>query len=109
MLIEAGDKGSYKVLRIKEDLSVNSDLTELRSIVNDYIAKGSKDFAFSFTKNSFLYTRSIAVLITCSELIKENNGRIAIIEANDDILDLLNLIDFDSMIKVYPNEEDLVK
>lgn len=59
-----------------------------------------------------MYTRSIAMLIACFERIKEYKGRIAIIDANPNImgvLGVLNLIDRNSIVAVYNSEEDLLQ
>lgn len=107
MHIEISDYSAVKVLQVSEDLDINSDITELRFVVEQQLQLGNLHFAFSFTKNSYLYTRSIAILISCAEMIKEQHGTLAIVNANEDILDLINLIDFDKVINVCNSLEEL--
>jgi anti-anti-sigma regulatory factor len=68
---------------------------------------GARAIAIAFTQASYLYTKSIAALIACSEMIKDVGGHLAIIEANRDILDILAVIDFDKMILIVDSEPDL--
>jgi anti-anti-sigma regulatory factor len=108
MEMEIYKKGTYTVLRIKEDVGLHTDLGVLKSVIEKQVAKGEQNIAVAFTQQSYLYTKSIAVLISCSEIIKDANGHLAILEANNDILDIMAVIDFDKMIILYKSEEDLV-
>jgi hypothetical protein len=108
MKIDIYQKASYLVLRLKEDVGLNSDLGELKSCIEQQLSKGATYIAIAFTPQSYLYTKSIAVLISCSEIIKDAGGHLAIIEANGDILDILSVIDFDKMISLFKTEEELL-
>ncbi|HUI90647.1 MAG TPA: STAS domain-containing protein [Chitinivibrionales bacterium] len=108
MKLEVYKKNGYLVIRLKEDVGLNSDLTGLKSVIEQRLAQGARLIAIAFTPSSYLYTKSISVLIACSELIKDAGGRLAIVEANRDILDILSVIDFDKVIKIFADENDLV-
>jgi anti-anti-sigma factor len=108
MEIDIYTKGKYRVLRLKEDVGLNTDLKELKSCIEGQLSQGKTCIALAFTQQSYLYTKSIAVLISCSEIIKDAGGHLAVIEANRDILDILSVIDFDKMISLYKTEEELV-
>jgi hypothetical protein len=108
MELDIYKKNGYLVFRIKEDVGLNSDLYDLKAVIEQHLVKGARSIAIAFTKSSYLYTKSIAVLIACSEMIKDAGGHLAIIEANRDILDILSVIDFDKMIKIFEKENDLV-
>jgi hypothetical protein len=107
MDIDIYKKGKYQVLRLKEDVGLNTDLVELKSVIEQQLAQGITYIAIAFTQQSYLYTKSIAVLISCSEIIKDASGHLAIIEANKDILDILSVIDFDKMISMFATEAEL--
>jgi hypothetical protein len=108
MIIDVYKKGNYQVLRIKDDVGLNTDLGELKSAIETQLSQGVSNIALAFTPQSYLYTKSIAVLISCSELIKDAGGHLAILEANRDILDILSVIDFDKMIVLYNSEADMM-
>ena len=106
--IDVYKKNGYLVFRFKEDVGLSSDLSGLKAVIEHHLAKGARSIAIAFTQSSYLYTKSIAVLIACSEMIKDAGGHLAIIEANRDILDILSVIDFDKVIKIVAAENDLV-
>jgi len=107
MQIEIYRKGAFQVLRLKEDIGLNTDMYDLKAVIEAQISQGIKHIAIAFSQESYLYTKSIAVLIACSELIKDVGGSLAIIEANRDIIDIFSVIDFDKLIKMYKTEEEL--
>jgi anti-anti-sigma factor len=108
MNIDVYKKGAYLVFRIQEDVGLSTELSDLRKRIEQELSAGARDVAIAFTQSSYLYTKSIAVLIACSEMIKDAGGHLAIVEANKDILDILSVIDFDKMIRIYGAEQELV-
>jgi len=107
MRIDIYQKNIYHIFRIQEDVGLHSDLSELKQQIDRKLLEGARHIVVSFTKNSYLYTRSIAVLIACLESIKDHDGSLAIMEANKDIFDILSVIDFDKMIKIVKSESEL--
>jgi anti-anti-sigma factor len=101
------NKNAYTIFRFLEDVGINTDLAELKVLIEEHLQKGNKNIAIAFTKNSYLYTKSIAILIACSEMVREAGGSLAIIEPNEDIVDILAVIDFDKIIKIFSSEEEL--
>lgn len=109
MKIESTYRRGYQILKIDENLTLSSDITDLRTIVEDYVQKGPINIALEFTKDSYLYTKSIAVLVQCLETIKEHGGGMAVIAPNRDIVDVLETIGFINLVKIYDSEEDVGK
>jgi hypothetical protein len=108
VVVEVVQKGRYQLLRISEDVRLNSDISPVYGIVEQLVADGKLHIAFSFTPQSFLYTRHIAVLIKCLELVRDGHGSIAIVRPNEDIREVLSLIDQESMILQVESEETLL-
>lgn len=107
MKYETYQKGNYQVIKIDEVLNLLSDITELENVVNGFLEKGNVNIAFSFKEGSYLYSSTGSVLVRCWETIKDNNGKLALVNVNEDILDFLRVIDFESAISIYNSEEDL--
>jgi hypothetical protein len=108
MKYEKAQKGPYVVFRILEDINLNSDITPLTILVEQNLQMGKKHIAFTFGQNSFLYTRHIAVLVKCLEMLREESGSLAIVHPNRDIMDVLALIDPEHLIVKAETEDDLV-
>jgi len=101
-------RGDFLVISAVGDINLNSDVSKLYLLVESGLAQGKKDIALSFTAESFLYTRHIAVLVRALELIKDRGGSLTIINPNKDIADVLFLIDPDSLIRQAESEEALL-
>jgi hypothetical protein len=107
MLYSTYDKNGYRIIKFTQDLGLNSNITELRTDVSKFLEEGWNNFALWFTPSSFLYTRSIAILVQCFELIKNQNGNLAIISPNEDILYTLKIIGFMNFVRVYSSDGSL--
>ena len=107
MNIETYQRDDYWVFKFREDLGLGSDLSVLKRMFEEKINMGAYKIALAFTKGSYLYTRSIATLVVCFEMIQERGGQLALINPNKSIRDILAIIDFPKLIRVCRNEEEL--
>ncbi len=107
MDISTSQVGSYRLFSLEENLSLNSDISKLKELIYHALDEGIRSIALRFTEHSYLSTRTIAVLVTCFEEVKDRGGRLAIINPNEDILDVLGMIDLDRVVDYYPSENML--
>ena len=107
MEIEALDKNGYRLLRIKDDLSIENDVAELKSLVKPHLDEGVKNLALSFTGNSYFYSRTIAILVQFMGQIKENDGNFAVIHPNAEVLEMIKLVGLGKLIETYTSEESI--
>ena len=107
MRIEQHHKNGYLVLRIMEDLTLRSDMSELRDIIGKKLSKGITHFAIAFTSRTFLFSKYITVLIQCRKMIQEHHGRLAVIQANDHVVETLNIIGLDRSLEICADEQAL--
>ncbi len=107
MEIEALEKNGYRLLRIKENLSHDTDLTALKMLVNSHLEDGITNLALSFTKDSYFFSRTIAILVQFMGYIKEREGRFAVIHPNGSMLEMINLIGLGKLMETYTSEEAL--
>jgi anti-anti-sigma factor len=107
MEIEAVDINGYRVLRIKEDLTRDSNLTKFKSLVKPHLDEGVKNLALSFTRDSYFYSRTIAIIVQFMGHIKENDGNIAIIHPNNGVLEMIKLVGLGKLIETYTSEDSL--
>ncbi|MBD3344836.1 MAG: hypothetical protein GF401_07210 [Chitinivibrionales bacterium] len=107
MQIQSYSKYDYQVLRIPEDLTTETDLSEIQQIIEEY--PSLKNVALWFTQNSCLYTESIFILTHCYRLLAERGGELALIKPNAIILSALQTVGLTHLISVYNSEEELRK
>jgi anti-anti-sigma regulatory factor len=108
MNIETYQTGDYWVFKFLEDVGLNSDLSVLKRMFQEKISRGPCNMALAFTQGSYLYTRSIATLVVCFEMVQEHNGHLALINPNKSIMDILAIIDFPKLIRICDSEEELL-
>jgi hypothetical protein len=107
MEIETVDRAGYRILRVKEDLTSDSDLTDLKTAVKLQIDDSVRNIAISFTEKSYFYSRTIAVLVQFLGLIKELEGNLAIIHPDAGKSKMLTLIGLGKLIQTFTDENEL--
>lgn len=107
MLSENYIKGNYQVIKFDEVLTLNSDIAELEDIVKDFLKENIVNIAIHFKDDSFISSRSGAVIMRCLETINDNNGNLAFVNVNRMIHSFLTVTALDPVIKIYNSEEEL--
>lgn len=100
-------RGMYQIICVEEELEVISELPELQSIIEGYIAQGKVKIAVSFTNASYIYSGAIAVLINCYKKIKDGNGELCILEPQKEIKTIFDYMGINKIIPIYDSESDL--
>jgi anti-anti-sigma factor len=107
MQITSYDRNGCGVIKVAEDVTLQSDLSPLIAVVDAFLNKGIKRIAVSFTRNSYLYTSSLAVLINCYEMIRDCDGELYFFDVNPGIIDVFSVVGLSEMVKIYASENDL--
>jgi anti-anti-sigma regulatory factor len=107
MQIEASSKNGYEVLRIREDLSLHSNLSDLAAAIDTCIQRNALNVALIFTPASRLYTRTIKTIVDSYKRLLKSGGRLAIIGPSQEIYDVLATFGLTALISVIPSENDL--
>lgn len=108
MKIETEKKNDYLILRIKDELDLDTNVSELKKVIEDYIKENEDNFAISMSPSSNLSSMSIGVILQCYQIIKEKGGKLAIIHPNKDDFDLLETLKFTCVIETYRSEEEFL-
>lgn len=103
------EKNGYRLLRIKEDLSHETDLAKLKTSIQSHIDETVNNLALSFTKDTYFFSRTIAILVQFMGYIKERDGNIAIIHPNASMLEMIKLTGLDRFIETHLSEESIGK
>jgi anti-anti-sigma factor len=107
MKISMSTHGDYQILRIEEELSVISDLSELMHIIQGYLDRGKRYIAVGFTNTSYIYSGAVAVLVNCLQKVKSQGGDLCIVEPNPEIADILKFLNINKIMNIYQSENDL--
>jgi anti-anti-sigma factor len=99
--------GKYRLISFRSDIDARSDMAELLLTIEKHIDNGESCFAVEFTANSYLYSKTIAVLVKCLNTVNEAGGRLAIVSPNPKLLEALRMFHLDTMLTVCSTVEEL--
>ena len=108
MQLEKIEKKGYQIIRIKDDLNFNSDLTEVKEVVEDLLIRNKVMIAVSLTPRSYLSSMSIGYLLSIYKIVRVKNGILAVVQPNEEDNDLLEMLSMTSVIETYRSEDELV-
>ena len=108
MDIETQKFRDYLIVRVKDDLYFDTDVSELRQVIEDNL-EHEKNFAISLTAKSLLSSMSIGTILQCYGMIREKGGNTAFIHPNEGDSDLLETLSFTCVIETYQSEEEFFK
>ena len=101
-------KGRYRLIKIDEDVAENTELSDLTVIVKGMLDQGKRTIAVRFTPRSFFGTKAVHDFVDCLEMVTEKQGKLAVVSPNKYIHNFLDAIDFDHVVEVCDDEEELV-
>ena len=107
MNIDISVSSGFQVITIEDELSIISELSELRFLIEGYISEGKNNIAVRFTNTSYIYSGAIAVLIDCYKKIKNVGGDLCIIEGNPQIISIFRMLNIDRVIHIFKTADEL--
>ncbi|HOO71153.1 MAG TPA: STAS domain-containing protein [Spirochaetota bacterium] len=107
MDIEFRDYGEHKIIAVsgEVDLYNVSDLKKALFSVTD----GKYPSVVVDMKNvNYMDSSGIGALVAGQKKMKAHNGKFALINIHDDVLNILKLATLDKFFKIYDTEDDLI-
>ncbi|MBD3393372.1 MAG: hypothetical protein GF418_14695 [Chitinivibrionales bacterium] len=105
--IESRVTNDYQVFRIRRDLGLGADFGDLTALIQQALDQGRNKIALHFTRDSYLYTPTLAALVGYFKMIDEKGGTLCLIEPNESILQVLEVMGLTSLVKLAPAEKDV--
>ncbi|MBN1308075.1 MAG: STAS domain-containing protein [Chitinispirillaceae bacterium] len=107
MKIETYEKGVYQIVKVQDDAQTINNLSELRDLIIGYLKRGKIHIAVSFCNASYIYSGAVSVLINCFRMVEERGGSLCIIEPDPGLIDILETLNINNVIKIYAAESYL--
>lgn len=109
MKIDTYSNGLFQIIKLEDELSIISDLSELKFLIDGYITQGKKNIAVEFKDTTYIYSGAIAVLVQCYKALSFENkkGNLCIIERNKNIRSIFSTLELDRVFKIYCSEDEL--
>ncbi len=108
MNIDSSYQNGYRIISVKDHIGIYTDIGELVTVVEQALQQNETRIAFSFSDKSYLFSNAIRVIMQCFELIKDKEGKLVLVQPNEDILSTFNVLDLDSVIEIFPTMDDLI-
>ncbi|MBD3343899.1 MAG: hypothetical protein GF401_02415 [Chitinivibrionales bacterium] len=101
-------RGEWKVVHIKEDVNSELDYTWLRELTRKLCTQESRKIAFRFDNKTYLFSKLISVLLSCSKIVKKVHGELALVEPQEHVVETLKATRlYKTHIAVYDEEKEL--
>lgn len=105
MEIELATKNNYLIIRVAEIVRLDTDISVVKTIIEEKIEEGFTNFAISLLKDSRLSSMSIGTVLQCYAIVRESDGKVVLVNPNDDDDDLMEVLGFNSLIKICKSED----
>jgi anti-anti-sigma factor len=79
----------------------------MKALIHSHVDESVINLALSFTKDSYFYSRTIAILTQFLGNIKEHGGSFSIIHPNKNMLEMIELVGLGKLIETYTSEDSL--
>ena len=108
MKLEIQKAGRYELITVETELNVVSDITELKYIISGYIQQGRRHIVISFKNASYIYSGAIGILVDCQRLLANtSDGGLYIIEPNQQIRNVFDTLNLDSLFRIINSLDDI--
>ncbi len=102
------DPGSgFLIIEVLYDIGMNTNLDSLRRCILDKIASGTLLIALLFTPRTYLFTKSLSVIIQCLDPLRKNKGMLAILSPSIEMREMIENIHFNSILAMATSIGDL--
>ena len=98
----------HRILRINERLGITTDVSDLREALRQAIEDGHLHVAVSLNGDSFLSSRTLALLIENAEKLTARGGSLSVIAPNSQILEVLAIFDLEWTLRTVKSESELL-
>jgi anti-sigma B factor antagonist len=81
---------------------------DVEKIITEKIQGGENKVIFDFGQTDYISSAGLRVILVAAKLLKQKNGKIALCNANDQILEVLEISGFQAIVKHLGNLDEAV-
>ena len=108
MRFECCVKNGCGVVRVLDNVRVDTDLTPLLDHVKDCLAQGATSIALCFGPYSFFCSLSLGVLVRAVQLAQESGAKVCLVRPNESLKSVLQTTALIEFFETAESEEELV-
>jgi anti-sigma B factor antagonist len=91
------DGNNFKSILLKEESVGLTNLNEAKSQIQNLLSDGEKNFAIDLNQVNSINSSGLGILISCLKLIKDSNGDLRLLNANDKLLNIFKITKLDKV------------
>jgi len=106
MILEQRKRGSAIIVDIIGEIKKPQGSNELDVLLKQLLEKGNKRIGLNMSQVTYLDSGAISSIITTYKKLKKK-GEMFIVEPSPDVIDIITLLELNSIINIYRSEEEL--
>jgi len=106
MDIERREKCGVSVVDVVGKIDRLKDSNDLGSFISAMVEKNERIIALNLAQVTYLDSGALNILIYSQNILSKLGGKLIIIEPNEYVYDVLNVVGFDKLIKIYSSEKE---
>ncbi len=109
MHVEREDFPQYSLLKFEGPILIGESSGKFYTILNEMMDEGIQVVLLDFTKVNYIDSTGIGELVGFLDRFQKEKGRIALINPQDRVMQLLKIAGLDHVFTIYPDVETAVK
>jgi len=107
MDIEFKDFGEYKIIEVKGEVDLYN-VSELKKALFSITDGSNPNVVVDMQGINYMDSSGIGALVAGQKKMRAHNGKFALINIHEDVLNILKLATLDKFFKIYESEDDLI-
>ncbi len=107
MEIEFKDIGEHKVISVSGEVDLYN-VSELKKALFSVTDGSYSSVVIDLKDVNYMDSSGIGALVAGQKKMRAHNGKFALVNIHDDVLNILKLATLDKFFTIYENEEDLL-
>ena len=107
MEVAIKDRGEHKIVSINGEVDLYN-VSELKKTLFSITDGANNSVVVDMRNVNYMDSSGIGALVAGQKKMKAHNGKFALMNIHDDVLNILKLATLDKFFKIYESEDDLV-
>jgi len=103
MLVTKEEKNNDLILRLEGRLDATTSI-QLENVINDVMGGGKVKLLLDFSGIEYLSSAGMRVLLSMTKRLKGMEGYLKLFAVHDDVMEIIRLAGFESILQIYGDE-----
>ena len=103
MEIKRQDFDTYSVLSVEGPIMIGESTEKLERVLSDLLSDGVKTILIDFSGVNYIDSTGLGELVGFLERLRQQEGKLALVNPQDRILQLLKISGLDKVFPIYPD------